>query len=84
MKHREVEARVAGVIKSCRREGIEICPETVARMMVEEDGNSGEGSRRAARDAYAEYLKAAIWILVLLDEGQMDEHEVSELWPEAA
>jgi hypothetical protein len=84
MKHREVEARVARVVKACRRQGIETRPETVARMMVEEDGNSGEGSRRAARDAYAEYRKAAIWILVLLDEGQMDENEVSELWPEAA
>jgi hypothetical protein len=70
VRHGDEEARVASVIRRCREEGVESTPETIAQIMVEEDGQAaGDGRIRPKPSTYADYHKAATWVLVLLDEG---------------
>ena len=70
MKNREIEERVERVIRACRDQEIEPTAETVAQIMIDRDVDSeteGETSRRAVAAAYAEYKKAANWLLILGD-----------------
>jgi hypothetical protein len=89
MKNREIEERVERVIRACRDQGIEPTSETVAQIMIDQDMDSeteGERSRRAVAAAYAEYKKAATWLLMIEDaeseqtDGPAEQTAKSRFW----
>ena len=82
MRHVATEARVRRAIGACREQGIEATPEVVAQIMAGEDGLAA--SHEAGRaNAHADYLRAATWVLLLLDEGDEQFGDSNE-WPDAA
>jgi hypothetical protein len=82
MKNREIEERVERVIRACRDQGIKPTAETVAQIMIDRDVDSeteGETSRRAVAAAYAEYKKAANWLLIIGDaESEQTDRPAEE------
>ena len=80
MRHEATEARVRRAIGACRERGVTATPEVVAQIMTEEDGPAAGHGRGAA---YADYHKAATWVLLLLDEGDGPLGDSDE-WPDAA
>ena len=89
MRNREIDERGARVIRACRDHGIEPTSETVAQIMIDQDMDDeteGETSPRAVAAAYAEYKKAATWLLMIEDaesektDGPDEQTRKSRFW----
>jgi hypothetical protein len=68
-KYRDIEERVERLIVECGRLGVKPTPETVARIMVEQELLLGGVGLAKAGSAYHEYVKAATRALAVTDPG---------------